>query len=779
MDRFPKNLKTIESGCFSGCDNLEYLNLQECFQLREIGSNCFENCKNLSVVQLPYNLARIGNEAFQNCENLVTCNIPDNTNEIGNYAFSNCIFLRNIRINNNASHIYPNAFFNCPNLDIIEIFKDNKNFNISDGFITNTDSSFKTLYYVKKTGNTLFIPDGVLTIISDAISNQPNLKKIIINDECRQIGSISNCPELTDIEFGKSMDMYSEFYIKNCPKLTSFKVKESNKSFICINGCIYTKDLKEFVKCPPGLKECEILSGVEILRRSCFSYGNIENVIIPEGVIEIKDSFNNCENLKSIKLPESLQIIGYQCFLGCTELDNIKIPLNTRFEYDSNPFIECTNLYNLEISPNNPFYKLKDGILLSGIYDNKILGYFGTSSHLVISDDISEIKYIGNKNLESITIPASVKDIDYHAFDNCDNLASVYLKTNIPTYEISNHWYSATTYIPKGSFESYLSEGWIGCRLKETEMEMPHFMAIIDSKDFKTDEDLNFLYAENILVKNDNGNYTGYYHFNPGDTFYFLTDIKNINSGVYYNGPCNYILEGIDPENIFDPYQMTWRCYNGLTTKKTNKLFEIPNDLPECEMKIILIPEQNSVNFVWNNAHYPKNPEIYVWGNFNDWNLKDKSNVLKRVGNSRYKGTITINKRDGLNNFYFFYVNDDEDIITFGPNNTTKLFGKTSFEDSSLLYYDDIKVRYTTDICDMFELPENYPGGSIEMEVCLSGATSFTYGKELNGIEEIIASDKNDNNNSVFYNLQGIKVENPQNGIFVRILNGQACKVRL
>jgi hypothetical protein len=47
---------------------------------------------------------------------------------------------------------------------------------------------------------------------------------------------------------------------------------------------------------------------------------------------------------------------------------------------------------------------------------------------------------------------------------------------------------------------------------------------------------------------------------------------------------------------------------------------------------------------------------------------------------------------------------------------------------------------------------------------------------ELSGIEDIMV---NQNSLTEYYNLQGIKVENPQNGIFIKKQGGKVIRVRL
>lgn len=70
----------------------------------------------------------------------------------------------------------------------------------------------------------------------------------------------------------------------------------------------------------------------------------LKTVIIPEGVEVIGDYvFYNCPNLKTVILPESLKEIGQAVFNGCTALEEITIPENVS-KIGKNVFAGCVNL---------------------------------------------------------------------------------------------------------------------------------------------------------------------------------------------------------------------------------------------------------------------------------------------------------------------------------------------------------------------------------------------------------------------------------------------------
>ena len=49
------------------------------------------------------------------------------------------------------------------------------------------------------------------------------------------------------------------------------------------------------------------------------------NVIIPNSVITIRNSFGGCIGLKSIEIPSSVESIGENCFVNCSNLEKVTI----------------------------------------------------------------------------------------------------------------------------------------------------------------------------------------------------------------------------------------------------------------------------------------------------------------------------------------------------------------------------------------------------------------------------------------------------------------------
>ncbi len=190
-----------------------------------------------------------------------------------------------------------------------------------------------------------------------------------------------------------------------------------------INGCKVT-----------ALGDCDIEEGFV---SGGFAYNKyIEEVIIPDTIEYIgMFCFNECYNLKKVKLGKNVKEIGIWAFLDCKSLKSINIP-EAITDFDSQPFagtnitkIRLTqniksadllwlNLKAITVSKKNKFFTAKDGVL----YNKK-------KSSLVY--------YPNAKSKKTFKIPNKVQNIKKWAFDNTTKLKKVVLPKNLKLIESS------------------------------------------------------------------------------------------------------------------------------------------------------------------------------------------------------------------------------------------------------------------------------------------------------------------------------------------------------
>ena len=169
--------------------------------------------------------------------------------------------------------------------------------------------------------------------------------------------------------------------------------------------------------------------------------------VVPEGVTEIsRIAFKFCEKLKSVKLPNSLNIIGWQAFYSCKSLTSIEIP-DSVTEIGSSAFVCCRSLKTVRLPKNlkeieaNTFENCKSLTILEFPNSVTTIGdyaFYGCSSltSVVIPNSVTTIgdyAFYGCSSLTSIEIPNSVTTIGDRAFYDCSNLTNIEIPNSVTT----------------------------------------------------------------------------------------------------------------------------------------------------------------------------------------------------------------------------------------------------------------------------------------------------------------------------------------------------------
>ena len=116
-------------------------------------------------------------------------------------------------------------------------------------------------------------------------------------------------------------------------------------------GVKYSKDWKRLLKAPSGLKgEYSIRKGVKVIGNRTFERcDSLTSINIPDGVTNIGDfAFTECRSLTCINIPSRVTNIGEGAFAFCISLTNIDIPNNVTNIGDS-AFMCCKSFTNISI----------------------------------------------------------------------------------------------------------------------------------------------------------------------------------------------------------------------------------------------------------------------------------------------------------------------------------------------------------------------------------------------------------------------------------------------
>ena len=136
----------------------------------------------------------------------------------------------------------------------------------------------------------------------------------------------------------------------------------------------------------------------------------IKSVTIPEGVTAINSkAFSGCDGLKSIALPDSLTSIGYGAFLNTAYQ-------NDSTNYDNGMLYIGKWLTNTNILPEDVSVRAGTVGIADQAFGNQPIKSITASDGLI---HIGENAFAGCSNLNSITIPDSVRGISSRTFYSC------------------------------------------------------------------------------------------------------------------------------------------------------------------------------------------------------------------------------------------------------------------------------------------------------------------------------------------------------------------------
>lgn len=159
------------------------------------------------------------------------------------------------------------------------------------------------------------------------------------------------------------------------------------------DGSVSTFGLGAFENCI-NLASITLPESLQIMLNKTFKgCTSLASIVIPDSVLSVGDeSFRNCTSLQSVTIGSGLGALATQLFFGCSSLASITIP-NTVTSIGVSTFQTCTSLANVTIGAN--------------------VAAIGSGA------------FISCTSLTSITIPASVTAIGDPAFFLCTNLATV------------------------------------------------------------------------------------------------------------------------------------------------------------------------------------------------------------------------------------------------------------------------------------------------------------------------------------------------------------------
>lgn len=260
--------------------------------------------------------------------------------------------------------------------------------------------------------------------------------------------------------------------------------------------------------------------------------GTEEKVEIPQKidgypVYSIEDgAFSNCESLVEVVICEGVEYIEYSAFADCKNLTTVTIPSSV-YGIRSDAFGNCINLlkiignldkedldFDSDTFFNTAWLKEQKFWIVNG----ELIAYGGDDEEVVIP---SQVRVIGggafrsNTNLKRVTIPDSVTEIEYEAFEGCSSLSDVAIALT-DDISISVTAFRGTPWLEKNS-PLMIGDKLIAYAGKEPSYTIPDNVRVICSSAFANTSSLKeitipdsveivadgaFSYCENLNIVN-------------------------------------------------------------------------------------------------------------------------------------------------------------------------------------------------------------------------------------------------------------------------------------
>lgn len=317
-------------------------------------------CSN--VVIIPDGAILLSPCLFWDNQKIKEVRLPNSLISMSGDTFYNCSNLEKVNIPFSCKFMGNNPFAGCPKIKVIN---ESPYFNIVDGVLYNKDFTRLIYYPISKLD-----------------------EKYIIDFRCKILGkhSFYLCNNLKEVDIPESVIKLENNPFSGCNQLIL-----NNKSlyYHVENSVIYDKDYSSVIGCLNSLDtDCLILKDV---KRIC------------------RNSFWNCKGIRKIILPKTLEDIGYNPFVSCT---------NIEFESNSNKYIVYNNALYTSNKSKLVCYPAKYAIGEVYLPDETITlerGAFSGCDKLI------------NIHLHNVSI------ISKTCFTNCNSLVNVYC-SDLVTY---------------------------------------------------------------------------------------------------------------------------------------------------------------------------------------------------------------------------------------------------------------------------------------------------------------------------------------------------------
>lgn len=318
----PQNVTKINYDVFKNHTELQKVVLDGCTV--EIESEAFRDCSGLKTIEGTGNITSIESQAFEGCSALESIEGTETIRYIGYAAFSGCTAFKGFVFTENLLTLRDDAFAGCKSLENI-VFPESLQ---EIGTVVFEDAAVQKLTFLCEYKKGMF--EGGTT--KELIVTKGDFGEI--KEGYSMIGSdFVEMKELEKVTIGPEVTLIGQEVFDGCENLSEVNIEEGKVERIgeaAFRGC-------------KALKEIVLPAKITSIGAGIFANSGIAKVTM-DGVTEIPSAaLAGCKNLTSFSF-DNIKSIGRGSFRDCENLKEVIIPETVeeiQYEYEDSPFENC------------------------------------------------------------------------------------------------------------------------------------------------------------------------------------------------------------------------------------------------------------------------------------------------------------------------------------------------------------------------------------------------------------------------------------------------------
>lgn len=297
-----------------------------------------------------------------------------------------------VTVPNTVTVIHNRAFYGCEGLEAIEF--------VAGG---TADITVGAQAFYRCLGlTTLTLPENVVSLGSEAFYG---------------------CSSLETLTLSAKLTNFNGAMVDGCSSLSAVNVGTNGvgTSYSSAEGVLYNADKTQLIlyPCKRQATEFTVPATVKMIGANAF-YGNkaLETVVLPAGLLEIKENaFNGC-SLTAVTIPNTVTLIGKNAFRNCYSLEEVIFEKN-----GTAALVIQDDAFNYDYSLEAIELPARLSALGSYVFSNAGLTAveFEENSTLVSIGDST----FANTDLVEVTLPEGIVTIGEQVFFNCTSLEKV------------------------------------------------------------------------------------------------------------------------------------------------------------------------------------------------------------------------------------------------------------------------------------------------------------------------------------------------------------------